>query len=128
VQNPVDVEGIVDPEGKVTYEGDPSKIEKRQMEGLQIVYEIVKKTNPKFISEMPKEVKFRSMGHKLSSCRAGRDRKNSVVNSDFESHDVENLFVVDNSAYPKHGVSLSCGPAMTVGNYAWRRIVANRFS
>lgn len=127
VQNPVDVEGIVDAEGKVTYEGDPSKIEKRQTEGLEIIHDIIKKTNPLRISEMP-DVKFRGMGHKMSSCRAGRDRKDSVVNSDFESHDVQDLLICDNSVYPKHGVSLSCGPAMTIGNYAWRRIVANRFS
>ena len=128
VQNPVGVEGKLDPDGQISYEGDPSKIEKRLMEGLEIVSEILKKMGPERISEMPRNVQVRRFGHQLSSCRAGRVRTNSVVNSDFASHDVENLLICDNSALPKHGVSLSAGPAMSVGCYGWRRIVANHFS
>ena len=128
VQNSVDVEGHVNPEGRVSYEGDSSKIEKRKLEGLEIIHEILKKMNPVKISNFPKVTRPRRYGHQLGSCRAGKDRKNSVVNSDFESHDVENLLICDTSALPKHGVSLAAGPAMAVGCYGWRRIVANHFS
>ena len=128
VQNPVGVEGKLDPDGRISYEGDPSKIEKRLMEGLEIASEILKKMDSERISEMPRKVQVRRFGHQLSSCRAGRDRTNSVVNADFASHDVENLLICDNSALPKHGVSLAAGPAMSVGCYGWRRIVANHFS
>jgi choline dehydrogenase-like flavoprotein len=128
VQNTVDYEGHVDPEGRIRYEGDASKIEKRKVEGLEIIHEILKKMNPVKISSIPNNVRVGRLGHQLGSCRAGRDRGTSVITSDFESHDIENLLICDNSALPKHGVSLSAGPAMAVGCYGWRRIVANYFS
>ena len=111
-------------------EGDPSYIEKRMKEGAELVYEILKKTNPVKMSKMPTAFRFRGFEgvHNLGSCRAGRDRKNSVVDSDFASHDVENLFVCDTSAIPWSGNCLAAGPAMAAGTYAWKRIVAEHFS
>jgi len=60
------------------------------------------------------------------TCRAGADRRNSVVNSDFECHDVEGLFICDNGVVPASGA----GAAITayVSCYAWRRIVAKHFT
>jgi len=60
------------------------------------------------------------------TCRAGSDRRNSVINSDFECHDIENLLICDNSVVPATGA----GGAVTayVSCHAWRRIVAKRFS
>lgn len=67
--------------------------------------------------------------HQSGSCRAGVDRKDSVVNERFESHDVKDLFICD----------LSVPPRVTYGNpgiamvaplacFAWRRLVKDHFS
>jgi len=60
------------------------------------------------------------------SCRAGSNRSNSVVNSDFECHDIENLFICDQSVVPY----IDAGGAVTayISCHAWRRIVATHFS
>ncbi|MDA2935379.1 GMC family oxidoreductase, partial [Acidobacteria bacterium AH-259-D05] len=62
------------------------------------------------------------------SCRAGADRRNSVVNSDFESHDVENLLICDGSATPRNASRGFGSPIATFATYAAQRIVAKYFS
>jgi len=62
-------------------------------------------------------------------CRAGSDRSNSVIDSDFKSHDIENLFICDNSVMPALSTTENYGAATAMlACYAWRRIVANHFS
>ena len=62
-----------------------------------------------------------------SSCRAGASRENSVVNSDFESNDVDNLFICYGSVLPAQCRFNPSMPIAAVSAYAWRRIVANHF-
>ena len=69
-----------------------------------------------------------STNHQLGTCRAGASRENSVVNSDCESHDVDNLFICDASTVPFQGTANPSMPTAAVCSYAWRRIVANHFS
>ena len=69
-----------------------------------------------------------SIAHQTSSCRAGESAQNSVVNSDFESHDVENLFVSSAAVIPRGNLTLSHIPTSVVAAHTWRRIVANHFS
>ena len=49
--------------------------------------------------------------HTIGTCRMGDDPASSVVNSDCRSHDVEGLFIVDNSVFPS---ALSVNPALTI--------------
>ena len=64
----------------------------------------------------------------VGGCRAGVDPKNSVINQNFESHDVDNLFVVDVGAIPR---SPTLGLFLTVcvvAIFASERIVARHFT
>ena len=69
-----------------------------------------------------------SISHQTSSCRAGESAENSVVNSDFESHDVENLFVSSAAVIPRGNLTLSHIPTSVVAAHTWRRMVENHFS
>ena len=51
-----------------------------------------------------------------------------MVSSDFESHDVENLFVSSAAVIPCGNLSLAHIPVCVVAAYTWRRMVANHFS
>jgi len=64
----------------------------------------------------------------VGGARAGSDPKNSVINQNFESHDVENLFIVDAGSIPR---SPTLGLFLTVGIvaiFASDRIVARHFT
>lgn len=64
----------------------------------------------------------------VGGCRAGADPKNSVINSHFESHDVEGLFIVDAGSIPR---SPTLGLFLTVGIvaiFASDRIIARHFT
>jgi len=55
--------------------------------------------------------------HELGTARMGTDPKKSVLNQFQQSHDVQNLFVVDGSSH----VSASChNPTWTIMALAWR--------
>ncbi len=75
--------------------------------------------------EVPEQMRA---GNWIGSCRAGESRENSVVNSDLESHDVDNLVICDGSVIPSQCRYNPSMPIATVSNYAWRRMVANHFS
>lgn len=65
----------------------------------------------------------------VGGCRAGVDRKNSVVNPDFESHDIANLFVADAMAIPRIYSLWGGGTAAaTTSTFAAQRIIANHFT
>ena len=82
----------------------------------------------KEISGPDGEVSVRSVIALASSCRAGSDRSNSVVNSDFESHDVENLLICDQSAIPRIASRGFGTPVAVIATYAAQRMVARYFS
>ena len=55
--------------------------------------------------------------HPLGTCRMGTDPKTSVVGPDFETHEVERLFVADGSVVPS---ALGVNPQMTIMSMALR--------
>jgi choline dehydrogenase-like flavoprotein len=64
----------------------------------------------------------------VGGVRAGRDPKNSVINQYFESHDVDQLFIVDAGSIPR---SPTLGLFLTVGIvaiFASERIMARHFT
>lgn len=59
--------------------------------------------------------------------RAGADPKNSVVNQNFESHDVDNLLIVDAGSIPRSPTLGLFLTVATVSLFASERIVARHF-
>ena len=67
--------------------------------------------------------------HRVGACRAGEDRENSVVNSDFECHDIDNLFIIDSTTHPRVTSLWSGGTAVAaMGTFAAQRIIKNHFT
>ena len=66
--------------------------------------------------------------HEVGTCRAGTRRDNSVVTSDFDSHDVKNLMICSAAVIPSGNHTASHMATVSVSAYAWRRMVANHFS
>lgn len=57
------------------------------------------------------------LAHACGTCRMGNDPKNSVVDKNGRSHDIENLFIADASVFP---TSLGVNPALTIAANALR--------
>lgn len=111
--------------GEMEYEGN-DLIVKRLREGGEMSREVLQKMGAKKIvgDDMPP---IYHIAHGVSTCRAGADPKSSVVNQDFESHDVENLFICDASVVPRSASGDAVGPIATISALAARRIIANHF-
>ena len=70
----------------------------------------------------------RTRGQRLvGACRAGIDARSSVVNPYFESHDVDHLFVCDNSVIPRVTTGATGVPLAIVAVFAAQRIVERHF-
>ncbi len=120
--------GTVNPAGRFEYTQENPKILKTLKEGTELVVELYDKMAVRPI-KMDRNLPNRHrIAHQTSSCRAGESAKNSVVNSDFESHDVENLFVSSAAVIPRAPLSHSHIPTCVVAAYTWRRMVENHFS
>ncbi|MDA2933852.1 GMC family oxidoreductase [Acidobacteria bacterium AH-259-D05] len=120
----------LDPDGKLLYGGDHSLTILRAKEGRQMAYEVLQKMGAKRISSplAPVRITPRTGGsHKVGSCRAGVDPKESVVNPYFESHDVDNLFVCDGSAIPRVTTGNTGTPQASVTVFAVGRIIERHF-
>mgnify|MGYP001188132813 FL=1 len=65
--------------------------------------------------------------NKVGSCRAGIDPKTSVVNPDFESHDIENLLICDGSVIPRVSSGPSGTPQAALSVLAAARIIERHF-
>jgi choline dehydrogenase-like flavoprotein len=60
---------------------------------------------------------FSGSGHIMGTCRMGSNPKTSVVDSDCQSHDVENLFIVGSTIFPTAG---NTNPTVTLAALALR--------
>lgn len=120
--------GVVTPIGKFVYNREDARVLKSLKEGTELIVELYEKMEVKPVKIDRKPPKRFHIGHQTSSCRAGESRKNSVANSDFESHDVENLLVASAAVIPRGNLTSAHIPTSLVAAYAWRRIVANHFT
>ncbi len=120
--------GVVTPTGKYTYDRKNPKILASLKRGAELIVELYSKMDipPLKVNSAPP--KRYSVSHQTSTCRAGESRTNSVVNSDFESHDVENLFVSSAAVIPRGNLTLAHIPTSVVAAHCWRRMVENHFS
>ena len=120
------------PDGHVEYKhNEEPSIKKRIKECRDLIWSLLEKMGAAEIKDMPKGHWPEPEGfmHTVGSCRAGADRKNSVINSDFECHDIDNLFVVDSTAHPRVTSLWSGGAAVSaMGTYAAQRIIKNHFT
>src|SRR5215510_3305261 len=110
---------------QMEYEGNEI-IVKRLREGGEMSREVLQKMGAKKIVgyDMPP---IYHIAHGISTCKAGSDPKVSVVNPNFESHDVSGLFICDGSVVPRSSSGDAVGPIATVCVLAAQRITANHF-
>jgi choline dehydrogenase-like flavoprotein len=120
--------GVVTPGGKHVYNRQHPGILKSLKEGTEFVVEMYNKMAVRPIKVDPRPAERFRIAHQTSTCRAGDSPKNSVVNSDFECHDIDNLFVSSGAVIPRGNLTLAHIPVCVVAAYSWRRIVENHFS
>ena len=111
--------------GQMEYEGNEN-IVRRLRQGGEISREVLLKMGAKKVVGYDMSPIYH-IAHGVSTCKAGRDSKSSVVNANFESHDVENLFICDASVQPRTASGDAVGPLATISVLAAKRIVANHF-
>lgn len=122
------VKGEVDARGQGIANPNHPEVVKRIQEGRAIAREVFLKMGARRTSDINKPIELRVTAG-AGTCRGGADRSNSVINSDFECHDIENLFICDSGVFPRLS-STENGGATTamMACHAWRRIVAKHFS
>lgn len=125
---PTSIKGSVDLEtGGHNYPGH-DYIDQRMKEAWEIGIEVARKMNCQYSTKFPKTFKGTGGLHTNGTCRAGSSPRNSVIDQNFESHEVKGLFIADASSYPR-AVSCNSGLATaTVGVFAAQRIVHNHFT
>jgi choline dehydrogenase-like flavoprotein len=128
VVRPSGVLGVMDADGELQYDKKDPGLLRRLKDGNEIGHEILKKMGAREISGPDGGVRVRNVSGITGSCRAGANRRNSVVNSDFESHDVENLFICDASTPPRIASRGFGTPVAVFATYAAHRLVAKYFS
>ena len=123
-----EVRGRIDADGRFYYDRSHPSVVQRLSEGREIAVEVCKKMGAREIFGAGGPLRVGSPTMQISSCRAGADRSNSVVDSDFESHDVKNLWICDGSALPREASHGYGAVVATLATYAAQRIVAKYFS
>lgn len=128
LRSPIWEKGAVNAMGRFEYDGENPKILKSLKEGTELAVELYNQMSVRPIRlESRPPMRYR-ISHQTSSCRAGENPRNSVVNSDFQCHDIENLFISSAAVIPRAPLSHSHIPTCVVAAYTWRRIVENHFS
>jgi choline dehydrogenase-like flavoprotein len=110
---------------QMEYDGSES-IERRMRDGGEMAREVLQKMGAKKIVGADMSPIYH-IAHGVSTCKAGYDPGSSVVNHQFESHDVDNLFICDASVLPRSASGDAVGPIATIAVLAAQRIVANHF-
>ena len=128
IGTPIWERGRVNPPGRYEYDHTHAGILKTLRESTELILELYKKMDvrPVQVDEDP-PTRF-SIAHATGTARAGDSPKNSVVDSDFECHQVKNLFVNSAAVIPRGPLSYSHIPVCVVAAHGWRRIVKNHFS
>ena len=124
---PRQVYGSVDDRGAWSYDPHHPSLAPLFRKAKELAGSILREMGAKEVLETrsPTGTSFNS---NTGSCRAGSDRRTSVVNPFFESHDVDNLLIVDASATP-FGATIGYGaPTATVAAFAYRRIIERHFT
>lgn len=115
------------PDGSWDFNFDHPAIQRRMKEKNELMRSILQRMGAKEVRETGRTGTRPFMGI-VGGCRAGVDRKNSVVNPNFECHDISNLFVVDPMSIPRMYSLWGGGTvAAIMATFAAQRIIANNF-
>ena len=121
--------GKLDSSGREIRQPYHPEIMKRAQRVREVARDVLVQMGAKKISDTSKPLPAEGTGATVGSCRGGSDPKSSVVNSDFECHDVQNLFIVDACVVPSVPSAHNGGTGTAfMACHAWRRIVAKHFS
>ncbi|MEO1394353.1 MAG: GMC family oxidoreductase [Cyanobacteria bacterium J06634_5] len=71
---------------------------------------LLKSLNPQSVL-FTTDMTLKDVGHQCGTCRFGEDPKTSVLDLNCQTHDVENLYVVDGSFFPS---SAALNPTLTI--------------
>ncbi len=124
---PRSVRGYVNEWAEQIYRSQDPTILKPLAEGRELAYEFFKKMGAREVLGMERPLRIGRLNTWVGSCRVGTDRKVSVVNPHFESHDIEGLFLCDASVVPRSGTQGYAGTVATVAVFAASRIAENHF-
>ena len=120
------LKGEVDVNGRTEFPGDDPRLLARMNDAIDLATALLKRMGAvKIAQRRPRRL---SPWHQVGTCRAGLNRRDSVVNEHFESHDVKNLFVCDGSVLPRQGSTFVAAAIVTIAAFAARRIVARHFN
>lgn len=97
-----DEHGIPKPVVHLSYQQNEKDLEAHAIKTMTEVWEAA---GARDIWHMPRTA------HTIGACRMGTDPETSVVNPNLRSHEIPNLWVVDNSVFPS---TLSANPAITI--------------
>jgi len=64
-----------------------------------------------FLLHIPQKTTLREVAHQCGTCRFGEDAKNSVLDINCRTHDIDNLYIVDSSFFPS---SNALNPSLTI--------------
>ena len=120
----------INPDGKLLYGGDHSLTIRRVKEGMEIARSVLEKMGARRITPTNNPITISPQiagSHKVGSCRAGADPKESVVNLNFESHDVDNLLICDGSVLPRVTTGNTGTPQASVSVFAAGKIIERNF-
>ncbi|HET56371.1 MAG TPA: hypothetical protein ENN33_14310 [Ignavibacteria bacterium] len=60
---------------------------------------------------LKKKIPLEGVAHQVGTCRFGSDPKNSVLDINCKTHDLDNLYIVDGSFFPS---SAAVNPSLTI--------------
>ena len=124
---PRTVRGWITEWGEHVYQGNDPSILKPLEEGRRIAREMFKKMGAREVRGLDRPARVRGLPTWVGSCRPGVDPKESVINSHFESHDIDGLFVCDASAVPRGASQGYAGTVAVVAVFGASRIVDRHF-
>jgi choline dehydrogenase-like flavoprotein len=125
---PRTVRGYVNEWGEHIYRGNDPTILKPLEEGREVAYEILKKMGAREVVGMNRPPRVRGLPTYVGSCQSGESSANSVIDSYFESHDIEGLFICDGSAVPRGATQGYGGTVATLAAFGASRIVERHFT
>ena len=124
---PRNIRGWINEWGEQIYPGNDPSILGPLEQGKELIYELLKKMGAREVRGMDRPVRVGHLNTFVSSCMVGTDPKSSVVDPNFESHDVEGLFICDGSVVPRAASQGYAGTVATVALLAASRIRERHF-
>jgi choline dehydrogenase-like flavoprotein len=124
---PRSIRGSVTEWGDQLYQANDPSILKPLEQGRELAYELLKRMGAREVMGMDRPARVRRLYTYVGSCQPGSDRTNSVVDTHFESHDIDGLFICDASAVPRSATQGFAASVATVALFGASRIVQRHF-